>query len=151
MSSKRADGPFEQTYLVDFGPLAGKAVPQDDRALIVAARQQVLVIAAPADTAATDKDTVDSLQESNTPLPTDHSALVWTSRLWLMDVLTNMSVCPGGLHTSAVCFSSRQGLTGTGVHSLRLAWLRRRSEMLPARGNACIHDLLRWELIILHT
>lgn len=38
-------------HLVDFGPLAGKSIPQDDSSLIVTAGQKVLVIAAPADTA----------------------------------------------------------------------------------------------------
>lgn len=42
----------EVSHLVDFGPLAGESVPQNDGALIVAAGQKVLVITAPADTAA---------------------------------------------------------------------------------------------------
>lgn len=37
--------------LVDFGPLTGKSIPQDDSTLIVTAGQKVLVVAAPADTA----------------------------------------------------------------------------------------------------
>lgn len=41
----------EVSHLVDFGPLAGESVPQNDGALIVAAGQKVLVITAPADTA----------------------------------------------------------------------------------------------------
>lgn len=41
--------------LVDFGPLAGESIPQDDSTLVVAAGQKVLVIAAPADTATTNK------------------------------------------------------------------------------------------------
>lgn len=42
-------------YLIDFGPLAGESIPQDDCALIVTACQEILVIAAPADTATTNK------------------------------------------------------------------------------------------------
>lgn len=43
------------SYLVDFGPLASEPIPQNDSTLIVAAGQKVLMIAAPADTAATNK------------------------------------------------------------------------------------------------
>lgn len=42
-------------YLVDFGPLAGESIPEDDCTLIVTAGQEILVIAAPADTATTNK------------------------------------------------------------------------------------------------
>jgi len=42
---------LNRSYLVDFGPLAGEPIPQDDSTLVVAAGQKVLVVAAPADTA----------------------------------------------------------------------------------------------------
>lgn len=42
-------------YLVDFGPLACESIPQDNGTLIVTAGQEVFVIAAPADTAATEE------------------------------------------------------------------------------------------------
>lgn len=45
--------PCSNSNLVDFGLLARESVPQDDGALVVAAGQKVLVVAAPADTAAT--------------------------------------------------------------------------------------------------
>lgn len=41
------------TNLVNFGLLACESIPQNDGALIVAAGEKVLVVAAPADTAAT--------------------------------------------------------------------------------------------------
>lgn len=41
------------TNLVDFGLLACESIPQNNGALIVTAGQKVLVVAAPADTAAT--------------------------------------------------------------------------------------------------
>lgn len=43
------------SYLVNFRPLAGESIPQNDSTLIVAAGQKALVIAAPADTAVTKK------------------------------------------------------------------------------------------------
>lgn len=46
---------LKEPYLVDFGPLASKTIPQNDSTLIVAAGQKVLMIATPADTAATNK------------------------------------------------------------------------------------------------
>lgn len=52
LGSVELKGHVTSAYLVDFGPLAGEAVPQDDGAFVVAAGQKVLVITAPADTAA---------------------------------------------------------------------------------------------------
>ena len=44
-----------ESHLVDFGALAGESIPQNDCTLIIAAGQEVLVITAPADTAANKK------------------------------------------------------------------------------------------------